>query len=396
MRILHVIADLAQERGGPAEACIHMARGLAERGHEVRVLATDRGMRRGQAPWWAESLGGVRLDIDLFPLQFPAFFATSLPLGRAIEAAVRTADVVHLHSLYLFHDAVTGRYCRKFGVPYIVRPHGTLDPYIWRRHRMRKRIVEFLFQDRVLQGAAAIHYTTEEEMRLAALHARNAKGFVVPIGLDFAAFAPRPSDRFRARWKEVGNRRILLFLGRLHPKKGLDVLAEAFAAMATARDDVHLVVAGPDDGAREPTEAALRRLGVRDRTTFTGMLRGEDKLDAFYAADVFLLPSYSENFGIAVVEAMACGVPVVVSDQVNLWREVVGAGAAVPCEAPAVATAATKLLDDPAARVEAGRRGAAFARDRYDRRRVAAELEAAYETARAGVTPRSGDVSCAA
>jgi glycosyltransferase involved in cell wall biosynthesis len=382
MRILHVIADLARERGGPAEACVQLARGLAELGHEVEVLATDRGESEGGTPWWKEIVDGTRLDIRLYPLQFPRFFATSFPLARALAKAVPAADVVHLHSLYLFHDLVTGLHCRRFGIPYIVRPHGTLDPYIHRRHRGRKLAVEFLFQNRVLERAAAIHYTTEEEMRLAAPHARNAKGFVVPIGLDLDFYAPRPPEAFRARWREIGNRRIVLFLGRLHPKKGLDILAQAFADVARGRDDLHLVIAGPDDGARAPTEVLLAKLGATGRVTFTGMLRGEEKLAAFGAADVFVLPSRSENFGIAVVEAMACGLPVVVSDCVNIWREVVDAGAAVavPCDPSALARALAGLLDDDPRRIEMGRKGAVFARERYDRRRVAAELEAAYRT----------------
>jgi glycosyltransferase involved in cell wall biosynthesis len=382
MRILHVIADLARERGGPAEACVQLARGLAELGHEVEVLATDRGESEGGTPWWKEIVDGTRLDIRLYPLQFPRFFATSFPLARALAKAVPAADVVHLHSLYLFHDLVTGLHCRRFGIPYIVRPHGTLDPYIHRRHRGRKLAVEFLFQNRVLERAAAIHYTTEEEMRLAAPHARNAKGFVVPIGLDLDFYAPRPPEAFRARWREIGNRRIVLFLGRLHPKKGLDILAQAFADVARGRDDLHLVIAGPDDGARAPTEALLAKLGATGRVTFTGMLRGEEKLAAFGAADVFVLPSRSENFGIAVVEAMVCGLPVVVSDCVNIWREVVDAGAAVavPCDPSALARALAGLLDDDPRRIEMGRKGAVFARERYDRRRVAAELEAAYRT----------------
>jgi glycosyltransferase involved in cell wall biosynthesis len=382
MRILHVIADLARERGGPAEACVQLARGLAELGHQVEVLATDRGESEGGTPWWKEIVDGTRLDIRLYPLQFPRFFATSFPLARALAKAVPAADVVHLHSLYLFHDLVTGLHCRRFGIPYIVRPHGTLDPYIHRRHRGRKLAVEFLFQNRVLERAAAIHYTTEEEMRLAAPHARNAKGFVVPIGLDLDFYAPRPPEAFRARWREIGNRRIVLFLGRLHPKKGLDILAQAFADVARGRDDLHLVIAGPDDGARAPTEALLAKLGATGRVTFTGMLRGEEKLAAFGAADVFVLPSRSENFGIAVVEAMVCGLPVVVSDCVNIWREVVDAGAAVavPCDPSALARALAGLLDDDPRRIEMGRKGAVFARERYDRRRVAAELEAAYRT----------------
>lgn len=382
MRILHVIADLAQERGGPAEACVQMARGLAELGHEVRVLATNRGVASGESPWWTDQLDGARLDIQLYPIHFPQFFAASFPLAAAIKESVPNADVVHLHSLYLFHDMVTGRCCERYGVPYIVRPHGTLDPFIRSRKRVRKQIAGALFQTRVLRKAAAIHYTTEEEMRLARPHAHNDNGLVVPIGLDLDAYAPRPPDAFRARWREVGNRRLVLFLGRLHPKKGLDILAEAFGSLAQARDDLHLVIAGPDDGARGATEDRLAELGARDRVTFTGMLRGEDKLAALSAADVFVLPSRSENFGIAVVEAMACGVPVVVSDQVNIWREltVAGAGVAVPCDPRALADGLAALIDDPSRRAEMGRRGARFARERYDRRRVARELEAAYKT----------------
>jgi glycosyltransferase involved in cell wall biosynthesis len=380
MRILHVIADLAQERGGPAEACVQMARGLADLGHEVRVLATDRGVVNGEPPWWTARLDGARLDIRLYPIHFPEFFATSFPLAAAIKEAVASADVVHLHSLYLHHDMVTGRCCERLGVPYIVRPHGTLDPFIRRRHRLRKRIAGALFQTRVLRNAAAIHYTTEEEMRLAQPHAHNANGFVVPIGLEVEAYARLRPMAFRMRWPDIGDRRIVLFLGRLHPKKGLDMLAEAFAIVARSRSDVHLVLAGPDDGARSATEGRLAELGVRGRATFTGMLRGEDKLAALSAADVFVLPSRSENFGIAVVEAMACEVPVVVSDRVNVWREVTaaGAGISVPCDPRALAEGLAALIDDPARRAEMGRRGARFSRERYDRRRVARELEAAY------------------
>jgi glycosyltransferase involved in cell wall biosynthesis len=219
-------------------------------------------------------------------------------------------------------------------------------------------------------------------MRLAGKYARNPKGFVVPLGLDFEAYVRRPPEVFRARWPEAGNRRIVLFLGRLHPKKGLDILAQAFATVARGRDDVHLVIAGPDDGARAATEALLSSLGVRERATFTGMLRGEDKLAAFGAADAFVLASRSENFGLAVVEAMACGLPVIVSDRVNIWREVEGAGAAVvvPCDARALAGALTGVLEDGGKRAEMGRKGAEFARRRYDRRRVAMELESAYRS----------------
>src|SRR6185436_20783168 len=162
---------------------------------------------------------------------------------------------------------------------------------------------------------------------------------------------------FRAAWPETRGRRIVLFLGRLNFKKGLDLLVRAFGEVARRRPDVHLVLAGPDDdGYGATVRRWLGAEGVLDRVTFTGMLLGRAKLAAFRDADVFVLPSYTENFGMAVVEAMACGRPVVISDHVNIWHEVAaaGAGRVTRCDAGEVAAALLGLLDDPAARRAAG------------------------------------------
>ncbi len=390
MRVLHVIAGLAPRYGGPSQACRDMAGAVARRGHAVSIYTTN---LDGPTVLDVPTDRPVEEDgvaLRYFPIQAPRFWGTSWPLAEGLKRAIPEHDVVHIHSLYLFHDWAAGRLCRAAGVPYLVRPHGTLDPFIHRRHRLRKALMEAVFQNRVLRQAAAIHYTTEEEMRLAAPYARGAPGAVVPNGLDVADYDDLPPPgTFRARHPEIGDRTIVLFFGRLNFKKGLDVLARAYGAIARARDDVHLVLAGPDDDMRDKAEAWLTAEGVRDRATFTGMLLGDEKLALLADSDLFVLPSYSENFGIAVVESMACRLPVLISDKVNIWREVeaAGAGRVTPAEATAFGAAMSDLLDSPGRRRAMGEAGRTLVGEAYDWRRIAERLEALYTAVVAGESP---------
>ena len=380
MRVIHVMAALAPELGGPSKACIEMARAVAARGHTVEIYTTDWGLE-GRVPADGSPVAHGPAVIRYFPVQRPRAWKPSWPLYRALARDLPGADVVHLHSLYLFHDWAAGRICRRANVPYIVRPHGTLDPYIWRRHRWRKRIVEWAFQNRVLRHAAAIHYTTEEELHLAAPHAQRAPGVVVPLGVDLADYdSLPPAERFHARHPETRGKRIILFLSRLHEKKGLDLLVAAFALIARKFPDAHLVLAGPDDGAGGRLDRWLHDAGIVQRTTRTGMVEGDEKRAALAAASVFALPSYSENFGIAVLEAMAAGLPVAISDQVNLWREIerAGAGLISPCEAEAFARQLARFLDDPAEARRMGEAGRRLAREEFAWPRIAVALENLY------------------
>ncbi len=380
MRILHVIGDLAPASGGPAKAGFEMARALARRGHDVSIYTTDFGQPDAAREQMRE---GVR--IRLFPLQAPRIWLASWPMRRALAEDLPGFDLLHLHSLYLFHDWAAGNIARRIAKPYLVRPHGSLDPYIHRRHRLKKAIFDLWFQNRVLAGASAIHYTAEEEMRLAQPFAQGAPGVVIPNGLDPADYARLPPrGSFRARHPEIGDRQILLFLGRINFKKGLDILAKAVGRLA--REDLHLVIAGPDGGYLAETRRFVAEAGIAGRTTFTGMLAGGEKLAAFADAALFLLPSYSENFGIAVVEAMACGVPVLISDQVNIWREVVadGAGLAAACNAALFAEKITAMLAEPAALAAMGNAGRAAVARRYDWASIARRLEQVYGAIVAG------------
>lgn len=381
IRILHVIASLSERTGGPAKAAFDMARAVAKRDHRVAIYTTDRAVEPDGTIRLNEPVERDGVEIRVFREHFPRTFATSLPLMRALASAIPQADVVHLHSLYLFHVWAAARLCRRHGVPYLLRPHGTLDPYLWQRHRWRKRALELLFQDRVIRGAAALHYTAEEEMALATPYVHGAKGVVIPNGLDLADYPEVPPGRLRAHYPEIGDRRIVLFLGRLNFKKGLDLLVPAFARALQRHPDLHLVIAGPDDGMRGRTERWVDDAGIRARTTFTGMLKHTPKLEALRDSLLFVLPSYSENFGIAVVEAMACGVPVAITDKVNIWREVAAARAGVvgPATIDSVADQISQIAaePDPAAM---GRRGRALVQAKYSWDKIACDLETVYRS----------------
>jgi glycosyltransferase involved in cell wall biosynthesis len=397
MRILHLIATLSRESGGPAQACVEMAAAVAKRGHAVSVYTTN----------WTE--GGVEdvptdqpvvrdgFSVRYFPVHAPRFWKPSLAMARALSRDMAGFDVVHLHSIYLFHDLAGGHYARRHGVPYIVRPHGMLDPYIRAHHRTRKWLMESTFQNRVLRHATAIHYTSDIEREISAPFAMGAPPKVVPLGVDLSGFDALPSPEiFHQRFPETRGKTIVLFLSRLHFKKGLDLLVPAFAQLASADPSLHLVIAGPDDGMMAQCREWAARDGVADRVTFTGMLHGADKLSAFAAARLFALPSYSENFGIAAVEAMAAGLPVVVSDQVNIWRELQAGGGTtvIPCTRDALVTAMTPLLADASAAVEMGRRARATVDRLYRWDNVAAALETMYRDAAATrVAPRMSGVA---
>ncbi|MGO1119626.1 glycosyltransferase [Rhodovibrionaceae bacterium A322] len=389
MRILHSLATLSAAQGGPSQAVLDMALPLQERGHEISIFATTfKGPPVDLAPARAQ---GVK--VELFPLGTPEVLNRPLQrspaLAQALEKELREGqyDLVHLHSWHLHHCWVTGDLCRKLGVPYFLRPHGSLDPYIIQRKRLPKWILEQLFMNRVTRGATALHFTAQEEWELARPWIFNRPGIVVPNSLDCAAFDSLPdASVFLDQFPEAKGRRIVLFLSRLAEKKGLDLLVPAFEKAQKEFGDLHLVLAGPDHGVTDRVKADLSARGLTDRATFTGMIRGDLKRAAYAAASCFVLPSYSENFGIAVVEAMASNLPVIISNKVNIWRELAEDNAGLVCETtlPDLTDKLLTLLAEPEKAAALARAGKETARSRYDRAAVADQLEAAYQAVASG------------
>jgi glycosyltransferase involved in cell wall biosynthesis len=375
MRILHVIASLAPRYGGPSKVLPEMCRALAARGHDVEVFTTniDGPSTLPVRVGVPQALGGA--TVTYFAAHWPRSYKASLGLARALHDRVDSFDVVHIHSLYLFHTAATSLCARRRQVPYVIRPHGTLDPYHRARHRGRKAVQELLVERRNLDRAAGIHCTSlAEKSAIEPLRFR-APCFVVPLGVEVAE--PEPT----AASEEPAETALVTFLGRLTPKKGIDILLEAFAQIGSSRPDAHLVIAGPDDeGLGRRLHERARRLGLQSQVSLPGAVTGRAKDDLLRRSSVVVLPSRDENFGVSVVEAMAAGVPVVITSGVAIHHEVAEAGAGlVVSRTPAsVAGAVLRLLDDPAWRRRLGERGRRLVETTFAWPGIAARLEEMY------------------
>jgi glycosyltransferase involved in cell wall biosynthesis len=252
---------------------------------------------------------------------------------------VHDYEVVLLNCIWEYSTLAAYRALARRDTPYAVFTHGMLDPYFKRNFplkHIKKSIYWHLFLQPILSHATAVLFTCEEEKILARQSFSRYKVHetVVPFG----TFPPdcdlvAASEEFMAKWPEVRGKRIAVSVGRIHPKKGTDILIEAFAQTLAEDPDWHLVVAGPDQvGLQNELELLAERLGISDRITWTGMVKGTLKWGAIAVSEVFVLPSHQENFGIVVAEALAASLPVILSNKVNIWREVVDCGAGLICD----------------------------------------------------------------
>jgi glycosyltransferase involved in cell wall biosynthesis len=387
MRVLHVVSGLAARTGGVAASVIETCHALEDAGVQATIFTTDlpasasaatsRRVTLNELPQGAESL-----DVWLFRSRPPRRLAWSPSLDRELARAIPAYDVIHIHSLFLLPQWSGFRHAARHQVPYVVSPRGSLDPYLRKRGRARKALASAVWQRRMLESAALVLFTSaaEEELAESALPPATPRA-IVPNPVDLGQFRELPpGELFRDRYLSGHRGRLILSLGRLAEKKGLDRLIAGFAAIAPGSPDCLLVVAGPDDdGLRRPLERLAAEAGVGDRVRFPGMLTGEAKLSALSAATVWALPSHTENFGVAVVEALAAGVPTVVSPAVNISPDLDRAGAALVAEnkVDAFASALRRLLDDEVERRSLAEAGPLFAQ-RYGRRAVGKQLADVY------------------
>ncbi|HEX6676027.1 MAG TPA: glycosyltransferase, partial [Actinomycetes bacterium] len=384
MRILHVVGSLDPRYGGPSVVVPRMCRALAARGHHVELLTTD--------PEGAGEAIEAGVTVVRRRLHPPRGWAASAGLGRWLRRRVGEFDVVHVHSLYLFHTWWASRCCRRARVPYVISPHGTLDPWHLAHRPRRKAAYTLLLEGRALRRAAAMHYTSVEELAHAARHlGHGPRGFVVPPGVDRPPVRRLADDGgLAARHPELAGRTLVTFLGRLTAKKRLDLLVEAFAEVAAAEPGAHLAVAGPDDeGIGAGVRARVARLGLAGRVSFLGLVTGAAKAALLGRSRVMVLASEDESFGVAVAEAMAAAIPVVVSEGVALHREVAaaGAGLVVPLAPGPLASAVLHFASDPEQAARCGANGRAWAWMRLSWDQAAKGLERLYQQAVAEARP---------
>ncbi len=325
MKILRVISSLDPRGGGPAEALRASSDALGALGHVVEILCLD-------DPSATHPAGAGRTVHGLGPT--PGRYGYHSALVPWLRTHAHQYDVVLVEGLWQYPGFAVWRALAGTGTPYCVYTHGMLDPWFKRQYPL-KHLKKWLYwpwaEYRVLRDAAAVIFTCEEERRLAreSFWLYRAREQVLPFGTN-----PPPNDRERLRavFLEAHparrGQRLWLFLGRLHEKKACDVTIAAFARVAALAPDVHLVMAGPaEPGLLTRLQTLAATLGIADRVSWPGMLQGDLKWGAFHASEAFVLSSHQENFGIAVAEALGCGVPVLISDRVNIWREIEADGA---------------------------------------------------------------------
>jgi glycosyltransferase involved in cell wall biosynthesis len=386
MNILHVISTLDPAAGGTTSVLAGLVRHQGFAGQTVEVCTTDRGHPSSKR-LGAKSVVGVlnnaaevhSFAVDVAPLLYSRFMASWLR-----DNIVRF-DVVHIHGVYRFPMVYAAHCAHTQAVPCIVCPHGSLDPYLFRRSStsvLLKRLYERWFALPMLNAAGAIHYTSEDERKRASFLRLRAPSFIVANGIDWDRFEQLPRrGAFRAGLG-IGAAPLALFLGRVNFKKGLDLLVPAFAKLRRLHPDAHLAIVGPDNegyGAR--VRQWIRDCGLEQWVHLVDRLDGPEVLQAYVDAEVFVLPSYTENFGMAVVEAMACGTPVVISDQVNIHHAVrdASAGLVTRCDIDEIAEAMAALLSDEARRQAMGAAGRCAARDLYAWPPIVRQLTLEYE-----------------
>jgi glycosyltransferase involved in cell wall biosynthesis len=410
VRILHVVPTYvpAWRHGGPVAAVHGLCKALAARGHEVTVFTTD---VHGAGTLDVPKAVPVALDgvtVWYFPVAFPRRLYRSPGLAAALagrRAAAPGFDLLHLHSVFLWPTAAAARAAERQGIPYLVAPRGMLvRDLLQRRGQLRKRLWIRLVERRTLARAAALHATSAlEAAELGRLGLPLPPVYVAANGVDAAEGGPWNAARLAELAPLVRTtlerRPLLLFLGRVSWKKGLDRLVAALAEVPAAV----LAIAGNDEeGYRSRLDRLAAAAGVSDRVVHLGPVQGADKAALLRRADLLVLPSYSENFGNVVLEAMAAGLPVVVTPEVGLAATVLetGAGVVADGDPPLLAAALRGLLADPRARQEMGRRGAQAAALRFGWPAAAARMEEVYgevlAAARRGHGPRQAPAALGA
>jgi glycosyltransferase involved in cell wall biosynthesis len=320
LRVLQTVQTLNPETGDVARAVISLSKGLQQHGVQTEIVALD----KPDSPWLRDQSVAVHsLGEGL----------TNYRYSRALSNWLRKNgdkfDCVVVHGIWQHQSFAVWQRFHKTATPYFVFPHGMLDPWFKRTFPLKhvKRWLCWPWGDyRVLRDAAGVIFTSEEERSRArrSFWLYRAKEKISPLGIEEPRRAGSEARHlFVAKFPEIEKTRMLLFLGRIHPKNGCDLAIDALPRRAS-EDQVTLVLGGPDQGSwTQQLREHVARMDIAPRVTFAGMLEGALKRGAFENADAFILPSHHENFEVSVIEALSFGLPVLISDRVSIWREIV-------------------------------------------------------------------------
>ena len=376
MKILQVVPFFTPARGGSAIVPYNLSKHLAKRGHEVTVFTTDFEFDEE----YAKSLDGVRV-VPFHCIVNMGLMLISPTMKRQLKKEIRDFDVIHMHNFRSYQNIVAHHYAKKYGVPYMLQAHGSVLPF-FQKQRLKK-LYDWVWGYRILKDASKVIALTKMEVE------QNKKMGVdgdeieiVPNGIDLSEYENLPKrGEFRRKYSISDDEKIILYLGRIHKIKGIDLLVEAFLDLAKELDGIKLVIVGPDDGFLSALKKRIEDLKIGDRILFTGPLYERDKLEAYVDADVYVLPSVYEIFGITVLEACDCGTPVIVTDRCGIADIVDGKiGHVVEYDKDQLRDAIFKILSDEELRRRFGEEGRRLVGEEFGWDTIVRKIEGIYET----------------
>ncbi|MBS7612398.1 glycosyltransferase [Candidatus Bathyarchaeota archaeon] len=387
MKILQVIPYFppAYAFGGPVKVAYQISRELVKRGHEVMVYTTDAkdfGSRLEMNSY--TTLDGIEIrrfrNLSLTSIKKLKLFITP-HLVSCAKKEVKDFDAIHLHEYRTFQNIVIAHYAKEYDVPYVLQTHGSL-PRIMSWERL-KWIYDMFFGYKLLREASKVIALSQvESEQYKAMGVPEEKIAVIPNGIDLSEYAKLPPKGSFKKKFNIDYEKIVLYLGRIHRIKGIDILVKAFADIVAKFDDVRLVVVGSDDGYLGEIEALIKALKIEDKVLITGPLYGEDKLEAYVDADVYVLPSRYETFPMGLLEAYAHGKPVIAS-KVGGLRDLVVDGLmgmlVKPEDVEQLAESLRLMLDDLNRARDMGLAGRRFVEENFPLERVVDKLEELYE-----------------
>jgi glycosyltransferase involved in cell wall biosynthesis len=368
---------------------LSLSKSLAAQSVEVTILTTNANGDTGQAPLDVPLHQPIDQDgyqiryFNCSPFQRYKFSSSLLDWLRK---NTHEYDLVHIHALFSPVSSVAAAICRARQLPYVLRPLGTLDPADLQKKKRLKLLYAAILERPNLAGAAAVHFTSAQEAKISERFGVTTRDLVIPLGVDLPELsATEPHAEPQIKLDLPSTKPVILFMSRLDPKKGLDLLLPALAQLVNEGIDFHFVLAGANPQDQKYEQQIWKQIqssSLADHTTITGFVSGGLKAQLLQRADLFVLPSYYENFGIAVAEAMAAGVPVVISDQVHIWQDIerAEAGWICRCNIAALLTQLRLALQDAAIRQQRGINARIHAQHHYSWQAIAQQMIWAYQT----------------
>ena len=397
MRILQIIPSISLVYGGPSQMVLGLSAALASQNIDVTIITTNSNGDIGQPPLDVPLNQPIKQNgyqIIYFRCSPFRRYKFSLSLLQWLNANARQFDLAHIHAIFSPVTTLAATIARGHRLPYIIRPCGMLDPADLQKKKQLKQIYAALLERANLAGAAAIHFTSKEEAKISERFGLRSTGKMpVPRDLDCTGILPMPRDLViplgvtaglfpkRLRESQVP---IVLFMSRIEPKKGLDLLIPALESVLASGIEFQFILAGsnPQDADYETQiKIKIQNSSLAKYTRITGFVSGDFKNELLTNADLFVLPSYYENFGIAVAEAMAAGVPVAISNRIHIAEDIqqAEAGWVGPLEVDAIASSIKSALLDPQERQRRGLNGKEYAKKYYDWEAIAQQTIDAYQ-----------------